>query len=147
MRPWPPLVQAAIALVVLAALTSLPSALQKPKPEALPGIVFTSSKTGAFTVKGQVSGLYPGRVTKLPLKLVNRNGFAIKVTSVAVKVGSASAACTYANVSVTKFAGALKVGPNSSRRLSLRITMRRSAPDGCQGAKFPLFYRGTAVKA
>jgi hypothetical protein len=133
-----------MAVAVLATVLSLSS---KPTQEESEGIVLLGSTSGTFAIKGNVSGLYPGQVTKLALRLVNPNGFAIKVTSVAVKVRSASAACSYTNVSVAKFAGSLKVRPHSSRRLYLALTMRRSAPDACQGKSFPLAYRGTAVKA
>jgi hypothetical protein len=147
MRHWPTPVLAAIAVAFLAAATGLPSTLQTSKHDDLQGIVLMSSTSGAFAIKGQVSSLYPGQVTTLPLTLVNPNGFAIKVRSVSVKVGSASTACTYANVSVAKFAGSLAVGPHSSRRLSLALTMSRAAPNACQGARFSLSYRGTAVRA
>jgi hypothetical protein len=146
MRLWPVLARAALASAVFVLATSLAADLERSQERAQ-DLVLTGSTSGTFRVKGQVSGLYPGRVTTLPLTVVNPNRFAIKVTSLAAKPGNASTRCTYMNLTVSRFSGALRVRANSSRRLELTIAMRRAAPNACRGGNFPLTYHGTAVKA
>jgi hypothetical protein len=138
--------RAALVSVVLTLATNVPGALE-PRRERAQDLVLTGSTSGTFRVKGQVSGLYPGKATTLRLTVVNPNAFAINVTWLAAKVGNASTRCTYKNIAVSRFSGSLRVRAKRSRRLSLTIAMRRSAPNACKGAKFPLTYHGTAVKA
>jgi hypothetical protein len=107
--------------------------------------VLTSSRGGAFTIRGHVLGLYPGGKTRLTLTIRNRNAFAIKVRSIRVKVANASG-CSRSNVVVRRFRGSLRVAAGKTRRLRLPISMRRAAPDACMGARFPLRYTGKAVK-
>ena len=110
------------------------------------GSVLTSSRSGSFSIKGHVAGLYPGRTARLALTITNKNGFAIRVRSVRVKVGNAPG-CPRSNLVVKRFRGYLWVSARGKRRLQLRVRMRLTAPDACMGARFPLRYRGKAVKA
>lgn len=107
--------------------------------------VLTSSRSGSFTIKGNVLGLYPGGTARLTLTITSKNGFPIKVKSVRVKVGNA-AGCPRTNLVVKHFRGSLRVPAKAKRRLQLSVSMRRTAPDACMGARFPLRYTGKAVK-
>jgi hypothetical protein len=107
--------------------------------------VLTNSRKGSFTIKGKVIGLYPGRTAPLRLTIRNKNSFAIKVKSIRVKVGNAPA-CPRSNLVVKNFRGSLRVAAKKKRRIALPISMRRTAPDGCMGARFALRYTGKAVK-
>jgi hypothetical protein len=107
--------------------------------------VLTSSRKGSFTIKGHVLGLYPGRTATLRLTIRNKNRFAIRVKSIRVRVGNAPA-CPRSNLVVKSFRGSLRVAAKRKRRIALPISMRRTAPDGCMGARLPLRYTGKAVK-
>jgi hypothetical protein len=105
-----------------------------------------ASKHGSFGIAGSVKGLYPGLTKPLRLTLTNPQHFAIVVTSVTVAVGNASQGCKAANIAVTHFSGRRRVAAKGSARVKLEITLVHKAPDACQGAVFPLRYRGRAVK-
>ena len=72
------------------------------------GSVLTSSRSGSFSIKGHVAGLYPGRTARLALTITNKNGFAIRVRSVRVRVGNAPG-CPRSNLVVKRFRGYLWV--------------------------------------
>ena len=103
------------------------------------------SRGGSFAITGNARGLYPGRRTHFAVTVSNRNGFAIRVTSIRVNVGNA-AGCARTNLAVGNFRGTLRVGAKRKRRVWLPIAMRRSAPDACMAARFKLTYSGRAVK-
>jgi hypothetical protein len=130
----------AVALVAALAVAAAYSKV------ADPGTTLTSSRSGAFTIKGHVVGLYPGRTATLKLTIRNKNGFPIRVKSVRVKVGNAPG-CPRSNLVVKRFRGSLRVRAKKTRLLRLPITMRSTAPDACMGDRFKLRYVGKAVKA
>lgn len=132
-------------LIVMTAIAAIAVAGAYTTPGFGDQAVLTSSQGGAFAIRGHVVGLYPGRQARLRLKITNRNSFAIRVTSIRVKVGSAPG-CAAANLRVTAFRGSLRVSPMRTRRLRRPISMSASAPDACMGARFKLTYTGTAVK-
>ncbi|MGO9559107.1 MAG: hypothetical protein ACLPQS_16435 [Acidimicrobiales bacterium] len=101
----------------------------------------------SFKIAGSTKGLYPGGRVPLVLKVTNPDSFAIVVTSLTVRVGRAGPRCRGANVSIPAFSGRLKVAAHKSARVTLHATLLHSAPNGCEGARFPLHYRGRARKA
>jgi hypothetical protein len=131
-----------LGVAVLAALAIATAQAKDGNPRQA---VSTSSKGGAFAIRGNVTGLYPGRKKHFPVTVSNRNRFAIRVTSIRVRVGNA-AGCSRSNLVVGNFRGSLRVGAQRTRRVWLPITMRRSAPDACMGARLKLTYSGKAVK-
>jgi hypothetical protein len=110
-------------------------------------LVLESSTSGRFSIRGHVVGLFPGERGDLWLTLVNRNNFAINVTSVTVRAGDANPVCTSYYLVPARFSGSLRVRANSYRRLKLTVVLRKRAPDPCQDARFPLSYRGRATRA
>ena len=137
--------RARTALIVAALAVAAATAVAAPRM-AGEEAVLTSSQTGKFQIQGQVTGLYPGKPVDLPLTLVNRNGFTIAVKTVTVAVGSAGPACPASHLKVTRYRGKVVVPARRSGRLVLRATLAATAPEACAAAKFPLRYRGTAVK-
>lgn len=134
----PPIVTAAVvALVAAAAYT---------KPGFQDQAALTSSKGGAFVIRGHVRGLYPGRQALLRLRVTNRRNFPIRVTSIRVKVAGTQG-CAASNIRVTGFRGSRRIWRRGTRRLRLPISMSSTAPDACMGARFKLTYAGRAVKA
>lgn len=114
-------------------------------------VLLTSSTVGRgrFSISGSVRGLYPGVTKPLPLLLKNPNRFPIKVTSVRVwiKPDLRRPGCSpKLYMSATRLARARIVRARRSRRVWLRITMKRSAPNACKAARFPLKFTGRAVR-
>ncbi|HSL56511.1 MAG TPA: hypothetical protein VK866_01585 [Acidimicrobiales bacterium] len=100
----------------------------------------------ALTLSGAVDGLFPGASTVLPVNVGNPYRFAVRVTSLEVVVGDASAACR---------ATVLELGPappgavlprRGSAVIDVPIAMRADAPNECQGAVFPVDYTATAER-
>jgi hypothetical protein len=110
------------------------------------GSAAASSHTPGFKISGSVKGLYPGVVGTLKLKVVNPNGFAIVVRQIKASV-SPVAGCPKGMVKVKSFKGKRRISGHRSAKVKLKISMKASAPDACQGGKFGLTYRGKAVKA
>jgi hypothetical protein len=132
-------------LIAMVAVAAVAAAAAYTTPGFRDQAVLTSSQGGTFAIRGHIVGLYPGRQARLRLTVTNRNPFAIRVTSIRVKV-SGVPGCAAANVRVTSFQGSLRVSPMRTRRLRRPITMSASAPDACMGARFKLTYTGRAVK-
>jgi hypothetical protein len=99
-----------------------------------------------FSVSGRVTGLYPGRTRAVSLRVANRHRVAILVTSLTARVRDGRAGCPARSLLVVPFRGAVRVAPRRRARIGVLVRMRRSAPDACQGASFPLRFRGRAVR-
>lgn len=99
----------------------------------------------SFTISGKVGGLYPGAVLPLTLTVTNKLTVPIVLTSLTTKVGAASSSCGTANLAVAPFAGKLPVPAKGKASTTVQVTMAHSAPNACQGAIFPLHYRGQAT--
>lgn len=105
-----------------------------------------SGTAPAFTISGDVSGLYPGASLPLHLTVLNRERFPIVVTSITTSVSDAGALCAGSNLSVTSFNGTLTLPAGGVNAVTVSATMLPSAPDACQGHVFPLQYRGAATR-
>jgi len=105
----------------------------------------TTARTPHFTVKGKVKGLYPGSSKPLKLRLTNPNDAPISVKLVTVKARSTTVSCPSSAVKATKFKGNKRIGAHRTAKIKVRIRMKATTPDACQGAKFRLIYGGKAV--
>ena len=99
---------------------------------------------GEFHVLGRVQGLYPGAGRGLRLMVVNRTEDRMRVTAIRARVGDANAGCESTTLVPTSFRGSMWVPASSIKRLRLPIRMRVSAPDACQGARYPVAFIGRA---
>ena len=93
---------------------------------------------------GSVGGLYPGRRVKLGVRYVNPYSFPILINSVTVRVHG-TARCTARQLMRPK-TPRLRLPSRSSVASTIKVGMRRSAPDACQGVRFAVRVRVTAVK-
>lgn len=98
-----------------------------------------------FSIAGTVNGLYPGKTLPLALTISNPLPVAITVKSITTTVSNASSTCNAVNVAVTAFSGTLVVPSHRSAKATVKATMRRAAPNACQGKLFPFHYTGTAT--
>jgi hypothetical protein len=118
-------------------------------PEARPSGPGAASgpAVSSFSISGGVTGLYPGKTRSFVLTVTNPQKVAITVTSITTTVSNASAKCAAANLKVTKFSGNLVVKAGKTAQATVDATMAHSAPNGCQGAHFPLLYTALATEA
>ena len=105
----------------------------------------TTARTPHFTVKGKVKGLYPGSSKPLKLRLTNPNDAPISVKLVTVKARSTTVSCPSSAVKATKFKGNKRIGAHRTAKIKVKIRMKATTPDACQGARFRLIYGGKAV--
>jgi len=100
-----------------------------------------------FVVSGQVEDLRPGGTRPMVLTVRNPNSIGIRVTSLTVRAGAASAGCSASSLTLPQWTGSLVVPKNGTATLTVQVGLKPTAPDACQGAQWPLTYGGTAVKA
>jgi hypothetical protein len=101
---------------------------------------------GEFTLRGHVRGLYPGARRRLVVVVHNRGRRPLRVRSITARVRSANRACGARNLRVSPFRGRLLVRGRQSRRVAVTVWMLPESPAACQGAVFPLVFRGRATK-
>jgi hypothetical protein len=99
-----------------------------------------------FTLSGHVSGLYPGARRRLTIVIRNHSRRPLRIRSVTARVRDAGPACRGRNLRISRFRGRLRLRARRARRIAVTVLMRPDAPDACQGARFPLVFRGRATR-
>jgi len=130
---------AALAVSVLVGSFAFAAVLEPTAPDA-------SGPAHTFRVRGNVHGLYPGVKKKVKLHVRNRYAFPIRVLVVRVRVQRPFRGCPAKAVKIRPWRGKLKIPAHGTKVVHVRVAMRTWAPTACQGARFPLRYRGRAVK-
>lgn len=100
----------------------------------------------AFTINGNVTGLYPGATVPLVLNLANPESQAIVVHTLQVTVTKAPAGCATSMVTVAPFGAAISVPARAARTRAVNVTMSPAAGSACMGT-FELTYSGQADQA
>jgi hypothetical protein len=98
----------------------------------------------ALSVKGSAKRLYPGGTVKLPLTIRNRTRYSLLLSRVRVTVRNARAGCKRKYLKVAKFKTRTRIPKGRSKKVKVKLTLSRAAPDACQAARFPLTYRVSA---
>jgi hypothetical protein len=136
--------------VVLAAAAGVATAAARHGRPASAGPLELLAKAGkTVTVTGAaIGGLYPGASKPLVVTVKNLNAFTIKVAGVkaAVVAKTSTAGCPGSFLTATAAKKALTIAKKRSARATLTVTMKATAPDSCQGAKFTLKLSARAVK-
>lgn len=103
----------------------------------------------AFTIEGDVKGLYPGLRKPLRLRIRNPNQFAIELRRVRVSVqDSDHPGCAARWIQHEKRLSVRRNIPAKGRlELDYPVRLRPAGPTDCQGASWPLDFSGTAVRA
>jgi hypothetical protein len=99
-----------------------------------------------FTLRGHVVELYPGARTRLVIAVHNRGRRSVRVRSITTRVRDAKPGCSAKNLRVAAFRGRLRVGAGRWRTVSVSVRMLPTTPVACQGAVFPLAFRGRATR-
>jgi hypothetical protein len=132
-------------LVCVAALASAGAAyavLSGDEHQRPPTASAASSKHARVKIAGYVEYLYPGATSRLQLTLRNRSPRRVRVRWVKARVLDASPQCIAANLSVPKRTRLkMKIKPTRRKGVAMWATLADSAPESCQGAKFPLRYK------
>lgn len=102
----------------------------------------TRAKRPLVTITGSTSGLYPGRRARLPVTFVNRSRSALVLRRITVRVRRARRGCEARELTVGRFPRSVRIRARRRVRVWLPVTLRRTAPNACQGARFPLRVRG-----
>jgi hypothetical protein len=96
-------------------------------------------------IDGHVTGMFPGRRTKMRVTVLNRSRRTLVVRRVITDVSPASESCGAENLRVATVRPRLTVRPHRKGRLALPVRMDSGAGDGCQDASFPLSFRASSV--
>ena len=142
--------QGLVALLLVAALV-IPEALsfaqadRSHRFENLSGRVDSSG--AAFRIKGTVKDLFPGKRKTMKVKLRNQNRFPIVVKELKVRVRpSSKLGCAAKWIKVRKrLRISVRVPARGRVKRSVPVKLKRTAPASCEGARWPLKFRGGAV--
>ena len=102
--------------------------------------------TPGLSVRGSASKLYPGATVTMSLKVKNRSRSPLQLRRVRVTARGARAGCPRTYLRVTPLRTKSTIRPGGTRKVKVRVTLSRTAPDACQNAKFPLTYRVAAAR-
>jgi len=131
-----PAVRVAAAAVLLALLSSGARA-ERGDPDPVTPARRTSAR---FALRGGVQGLYPGAHARMTVVVRNRTNEPLELHRVSTRVADAAPGCPAGSLVVRRFRGDRIVPARGSVRVRVRVRLRRSAPDACQGVRFPLAF-------
>jgi hypothetical protein len=106
-----------------------------------------AAEADGFDISGEVDGLYPGAVSTMSAVVTNPQAFVIRVTTISVHVGDASADCPASMLRIDRTTPNVTIAAGATRRIPVDVRMLRRAPDSCQRVVFPLRLVATAVAA
>lgn len=91
-------------------------------------------------VTGDVSGLFPGMATVLPIRVRNLTDGPVKLRWVRTEVRPPDVDCDPANLHAEQIWPRLRIPAGARIDLVVPVTLDADAGDFCQGARFPLRY-------
>lgn len=92
-------------------------------------------------VTGDVSGLFPGMTTVLPIRVRNLTDGPVKLRWVRTKVRPPDVDCNPAYLHAEQIWPRQRIPAGARIDLVVPVTLDADAGDFCQGARFPLRYR------
>ena len=95
-----------------------------------------------FTITGGATGLSPGVVGHIVVKVRNPYRRHLRVSVLRVRVLDAGPRCRASNLRVARFGGFVDVRPRKTYVVRINARMVASAQPGCSGARFPLRFSG-----
>ena len=133
----------------LAGSLTIPQAIAFMSAESRTAPASSSVTKPAFTVKGNVKGLFPGSKKPLALKLRNRSRYPIKVKLLTIRVAKPQVpGCKRSWLKVRKLVRTrIKLKRNRRASVTIGVKLAKEATDKCQRARWNLKYRGRAVRA
>ena len=91
-------------------------------------------------VTGDVSGLFPGMATVLPIRVRNLTDGPVKLRWVRTEVRPPDVDCDPTNLHAEQIWPRLRIPAGARIDLVVPVTLDADAGDFCQGARFPLRY-------
>jgi hypothetical protein len=92
-------------------------------------------------VSGDTSNMFPGVTTPLPIRVRNLTDGPVRLRWVRAKVRQPDGDCDPAYLHTEQIWPRQRIPADGRIDLEMPITLASEAPDGCQGATFPLRYR------
>lgn len=126
-----------VAAAVLLALVSSGARADRERSATEPS---ARPAPASLAVRGGVHGLSPGSRTRMPVTVRNRTHAPLELRRIVVRVAPASPRCPARYLVVRRFRGERIVPARGTVRVRLKVRLRRSAPDACQGRRFPLTF-------
>jgi hypothetical protein len=102
-------------------------------------------KRSAVRIKGHVTALYPGVPAILHARARNRAPRPVRLMRVKARVRSGAPGCGRRYLRTKRIHPRRIISPHRKRRLPIKVRLRASAPDACQGVRFRLHYRTRVV--
>jgi len=99
----------------------------------------------AVRIKGHVDGLFPGVPAKLRARARNRAPRPVRLVWVKARVRSPAPGCGRKYLRTKRAKPRRVIPPHRKRRVRIRVKLRGSAPDACQGVRFRLRYRARVL--
>jgi hypothetical protein len=118
---------------------------------ASPGSSNAKAPAPHLLVKGSVTNLWPGRTTTMRVTVKNPFSSTVVVKTIKVKVGTGKGllgVCSPKVLTIKPWKGKAKAGTvkaHRTKRFVLKVSMKRTAPNSCQGVRFPLAFSAKAV--
>jgi hypothetical protein len=100
----------------------------------------------ALVLSGKVGHLFPGERTVIVVRVRNREPFPLRLKWVGVRIGKLRTGCPKTALVVKPLRAKRRIGARRFIRIRLKVIMKATAPNGCQGMRFPLRFRGRAVR-
>jgi len=129
------LIHVGLVLTCVAVLNACTTGPTDPEPQPIKD----------FLIAGEVTGLYPGGQSEVPVEVQNPNSSELMVTDISVVASDGSTQCGAAYLSVGNIGGPVAVPPLGRATIRLPVSLAESAPDACQGVTFPLVFSGEGV--
>jgi hypothetical protein len=94
---------------------------------------------------GHVRGLYPGATERMPVLVRNRNSHPVRVRWVGATSRDARPGCSRRELVVRPSRRRVVIPARAARTVTIGIGLRATAPNACEGARWPLrlLARGT----
>jgi L-cystine uptake protein TcyP (sodium:dicarboxylate symporter family) len=113
--------------------------------------LIASVKHVVSVTSSPVTGLYPGAVRPLIVRVKNTYSYPVKVATVKTTVGAATnrsgCAGTRENMLVSRNGGATTIKPRKTVSIVMTVVMPKTVADACQGATFTFTFAARAVRA
>jgi hypothetical protein len=107
---------------------------------AFAGVFLGAVRAGASSLdlSSSVSDLYPGVMNTMRITVENHSGHTVKLRWLQVSATEGTPGCPAENLVARTRRANLPIGARQARSLTVMVGLRSSAPDACQGKRFPL---------
>ncbi len=100
-----------------------------------------------LAASGAVRGLYPGGSKRMWVTVRNHTTIDLRLVSLRGVAASDREGCPASAVKVRRLRGQPVVPARDRIAVRVRVRLRPSAPDACQGVRFPIVFQVQAVRA